>query len=361
MQFKEFYINKKLKANFSKLTGGYESQLERLKEERKQLINEIEKRIPRYWKAKQTQVNKNVNIRKLYNKRGSKGSRRNSLRKIAKRSLKSLTSYFPVMMVSPSVCASIFELKPNLFDYVIFDEASQLKTEETISTLIRGKRKIVSGDDKQMPPSYLFTKVNTEEFDVEDEEDFDPYQSFNEELESAEGAHDLANSESLLHFAELCDFKSYHLDFHYRSHHPLLIEFSNAAFYKSRLNPLPEKINQSPIQFIPVNGTYHDRQNKDEANSAVEILKNINRNKDGELPTVGIATFNKRQKNLIWDVLKRETQIDDGFNQRFREFEEKGLFVKNLENIQGDERDIIILYLNKHETGLFQSVLCGSG
>ncbi|MDZ7694886.1 MAG: AAA domain-containing protein [Balneolaceae bacterium] len=343
MQFKEFYINKKLKENFSSLTGGYESQLERLREERKQLINEIKKRIPRYWKAKQTEVNQRVNIRKLYNKRGSKGSRRNSLRKIAKRSFESLTSYFPVMMVSPSVCASMFDLEPNLFDYVVFDEASQLKTEESLSTLIRGKRKIVSGDDKQMPPSYWFTKVNTDDLDVEDEENFNPYQSFNEELQSVEGAHDLANSESLLHFAELCNFQSFHLDFHYRSRHPLLIEFSNAAFYKSRLNPLPEKINQSPIQFIPVNGINHNQQNKDEANSAVEILKNLKRGKEGKLPTVGIATFNKKQKNLVWDVLKRETQTDEDFNRRFREYEENGLFVKNLENIQGDERDIIIL------------------
>lgn len=343
MQFKEFYINEKLKENFSDLTGGYESQLEQLKDDRKQLIGKIEKRIPRYWKAKQTQVNQKVNIRKLYNKRGSKGSRRNSLRKIAKRSLESLTSYFPVMMVSPSACASIFDLEPNLFDYVIFDEASQLKTEESLSTLIRGKRKVVSGDDKQMPPAYWFTKVNTEELEIDDEQDFDPYQSLNEELESAEGARDLANSESLLHFAELCNFKSYHLDFHYRSHHPLLIEFSNAAFYKSRLNPLPEKINQSPIQFIPVNGINHNQQNKDEANSAVEILKNLKRDEDGKLPTVGIATFNKKQKNLVWDILKRETQTDEDFNRKFREFEENGFFVKNLENIQGDERDVIIL------------------
>jgi len=355
-QFNEYYINKKLQENFDyQLTGSFETQLQRLKEEKNQLVKEIKKRIPHYWTAVQSQESQKINLPKLYNKRGSKGNRRNSLRKIARKSFKSLTAYFPVMMVSPSVCASMFELEPDLFDYVIFDEASQLKVEESLSTLIRGERKIVSGDKNQMPPSYWFTKVGGADDEIEDEEDFDPYQSWDEELQTASGALDLADSESLLQFAELCKFESYHLDFHYRSHHPLLIEFSNAAFYNSRLNPLPERINQSPIQFIPVNGINENQQNKDEANIAVDILKNINRNHKGNLPSVGIATFNRKQKNLVWDVLKREIQLDEEFNQKFQEFEENGLFVKNLENIQGDERDIIILSttFGKDENGSF--------
>ena len=341
-QFDEYFINKKLENNYNELTGSYESQLDGLKEERDRLTAEIKDRIPKYWRAKQSEINHDINIPQLYNKRGAKGERRNSLRKIAYRSFESLTAYFPVMMVSPSVCASMFKLEPNLFDYVIFDEASQLKTEESLSTLVRGKRKVISGDKNQMPPSYWFTKV-VDGLEVEDQEEYDPYQSFNEELKSTEGALDLANSESLLEFAEICDFKSYYLDFHYRSHHPLLIAFSNAAFYKGRLNPLPKRINQSPIQFIPVNGISENQKNKQEANFAVDILKNIKRDENKKLPTVGIATLNRKQKNLIWDILKREIQIDQGFNKKFSEYEENGLFVKNLENIQGDERDIIIL------------------
>ncbi|MEP1304457.1 MAG: AAA domain-containing protein [Balneola sp.] len=339
--FDEYYYHNQLVKNFNhKLSGGYDAQLEFLKTERERISNEIKSKIPKYWKFIQSEI-PNVNIPQLYNKRGSRGNRRNSLRKIAKRSFDSLTAYFPVMMVSPNVCASMFELKPDLFDYVIFDEASQLKVEESITTLIRGERKVISGDSNQMPPSYWFTAIaDSEEYE---EEDLDPYQTWNENLLSNEGATDLANSESLLEFAELCGFKSFHLDFHYRSHHPLLIEFSNAAFYKGRLHPLPERIIHSPIQFITVNGLYENQQNRDEANVAIEILKNIQPGKNGELPSVGIATFNQKQKNLILELLKREFQLDQEFRERYLELEEKGLFVKNLENIQGDERDIIIL------------------
>lgn len=340
--FSEYYYHSQLTSNLNhKFSGGYDIKLKFLKDKRKGIIEEIKKKIPKYWKSEQSKI-KDTNIPQLYNKRGGRGQRRNSLRKIAERSFESLTAYFPVIMVSPNVCASMFKLEPDLFDYVIFDEASQLKVEESITTLIRGERKVISGDSKQMPPSYWFSSQNEVEDDVEENE-HDPYQSWQENLLTNEGARDLAESESLLEFAELCGFKSFHLDFHYRSHHPLLIEFSNAAFYKGRLHPLPERIAQSPIQFIPVNGIYENQQNRDEANIVIEVLRNLHTDENGFLPTVGIATFNQKQKNLIWELLKREAQLDSKFRTKYKELEENGLFVKNLENIQGDERDIIIL------------------
>ncbi|WP_409029050.1 AAA domain-containing protein [Gracilimonas sediminicola] len=345
--FSEYFYHDQLVKNLNiKFSGGYDTELKFLREERDRIVNEIKGKIPKYWKSIQSEVSvqsdlRGINIPQLYNLRGGRGRRRNSLRKIADISFDSLTAYFPVIMVSPNVCASMFKLEPDLFDYVIFDEASQLKIEESLTTLIRGERKVISGDSNQMPPSYWFTAQNDTD-DVLDD-DYDPYQSWQENLLNESGARDLADSESLLEFAELCKFKSFYLDFHYRSHHPLLIEFSNAAFYRSRLHPLPERIAQSPIQFIPVNGTYEDQQNRDEANIVIEALKQIKRNEIGELPSVGIATFNRKQKNLIWDLLKREAQLNSDFRNRYRELEERGLFVKNLENIQGDERDIIIL------------------
>lgn len=340
--FVEYYFHDQLITNLNtKLSGGYDAELTFLKEERQRIVDEIKKKIPEYWRSVQSEIN-TVHIPQLYNKRGGRGQRRNSLRKIAERSFDSLTAYFPVMMVSPGVCASMFKLEPDLFDYVIFDEASQLKIEESLTTLIRGERKVISGDSNQMPPSYWFTSIG-DSVDELDEDKYDPYESWEEKLLNKEGARDLSESESLLEFAELCNFKPFYLDFHYRSHHPLLIEFSNAAFYKGRLHPLPARIAQSPIQFIAVNGTYEDQRNRDEANVVIEVLKELKKDRTGSLPSVGIATFNQKQKTLIWELLKKEAQLDVDFRARYTELEENGLFVKNLENIQGDERDIIIL------------------
>ncbi len=339
--FDQYYYNELLgeKIDVSR-SGGYDAELKSLEEERKKLRKEIAQRIPRHWTVLQANLQPRIPIRTLYNKRGSKGKRRNSLRKIIHWDFDTFTTFFPVVMVNPSVCASIIPLKPELFDLVVFDEASQLKVEESISTLIRGKRKVVSGDKHQMPPSYYFVSNSSDNLNVEDEiEEEESEELFIEK----ETTNELADSESLLEFAELCEFKQAKLDFHYRSRHPLLIQFSNAAFYKGRLYPLPERISNPPIQFFRIDGDYAHNQNKQEAEAVIAALKEIQTNKDGSLPSIGIATFNIQQRNLIWDLIKREVQLDEDFQKRYEELEQNGLFIKNLENIQGDERDIILI------------------
>ncbi|HYX05903.1 MAG TPA: AAA domain-containing protein, partial [Bacteroidales bacterium] len=344
IQFEEFFLNELLSEKIDlNRSSGYDSELKSLEEEREKLRKDIAQRIPRIWFYMQTQLRPKLPMSTLYNKRGSKGRRRNSLRKIIKTDFKTFTAYYPVVMVNPSVCASIIPLQPELFDLVIFDEASQLKVEESLSTLIRGKRKIVSGDKNQMPPSYWFTSNGSDEMTLEDEIDDNSDDAVLERYVQNETARSLADSESLLEFAEHCDFKQYYLDFHYRSRHPLLIQFSNAAFYKNRLYPLPERIPNPPIQFFRINGLYEHRQNKEEAETVISILKQLKRDKEGKLPSVGIATFNLQQRNFIWDLIKMEIQTDNEFQNRFTELESDGLFIKNLENIQGDERDIIII------------------
>ncbi|MNR42791.1 hypothetical protein D3C85_1613480 [compost metagenome] len=114
-----------------------------------------------------------MNAISLFNKRGAPGQRRNSLRKIINTDFKLFTDFFPVVMVSPTVCSSIIPLHEALFDVVIFDEASQLRIEDTYSALLRGKIKIVSGDSQQMPPANFFqggnALLNPNEEDYEDE------------------------------------------------------------------------------------------------------------------------------------------------------------------------------------------------
>ncbi len=282
-----------------------------------------------------------INPISLFNKKGKKGERRNSLRKIIKSEFELFTDFYPVLMVSPTVCSSLLPLTEGLFDIVIFDEASQLRIEDTYPALLRGKIRIVSGDSQQMPPSNYFlgarAVLDPSEEDMEDDEE--TVESFRK----ADTAINLADSESLLEYAEKKGYKPSYLKIHYRSQHPALIEFSNSAFYGRRLVPMPAKHAYCPIHFIEVNGLYEDQMNRDEAKQVVSILLNhIKPLSNGKYPSVGIATFNIYQRELILEEIIKARQLNPAHNKKIADLGED-LFVKNLENIQGDERDIIIL------------------
>lgn len=280
----------------------------------------------------------------LYNKRGSKGERRNSLRKIINTDFDLFTDFFPVVLISPGVCSSIIPLAEGLFDIVIFDEASQLRLEDTYSALIRGKIKVVSGDSQQMPPSNFFqggtAVLNPTDDDYDDEMMASEAENVSRHINNS---LDLADSESLLVYAENNNYKQSYLRIHYRSQHPHLIDFSNHAFYGKRLIAMPAKREYRPIQFIEVNGLYEDQVNRDEAKQVVDIILNhIKKNAKGKYPTVGVATFNLYQRNLILEEITKARQENPKYDQKIADLE-PDLFVKNLENIQGDERDVIII------------------
>ena len=224
------------------------------------------------------------------------------------------------------------------FDIVMFDEASQLRLEDNLPAILKGKQIIIAGDEHQMPPSNYFSKVFDGE--VEDEEDVE------EEKIVVDRDNLLLSCESLLEFGSELKFEKQHLDFHYRSRHPFLIDFSNYAFYNQRLKPLPTNFEYVPIKYIQVNGTFTEHTNEAEAEMVLSIIdKNINRLPNGEYPTLGIATFNIAQRNLIKSKILERQKFSkfEEFNSKIQELEENGMFIKNLENIQGDERDVIIL------------------
>ncbi|GBU24564.1 hypothetical protein R83H12_01198 [Fibrobacteria bacterium R8-3-H12] len=282
---------------------------------------------------------KNTNIKSLYNKKGAKGEKRNSLRKIINTNFNLFTDFFPIVMLSPTVCSSLIPLLEKIFDIVIFDESSQLRLEDSFAALIRGKIKIISGDSQQMPPSNFFQSssisIELQEDDFEEDEE--------EQIENSNNFVDLANSESLLVYAENSNYKPSYLDIHYRSQHPDLIQFSNNAFYGGRLIPMPAKNEYTPIHFIEVNGLYQDQVNEDEAKKVIEILLNIQPFENGKYPSVGVATFNLLQRNLILEKITEYRLENVEYDKKIAYLETAGLFVKNLENIQGDERDIIII------------------
>ena len=300
--------------------------------------------IEQFWNTAQQEAvktfeknNKDITVANLYNKRSSINHTRLTLRQIAQKDTDLFTTFFPIILTTPDVCSNLFQNKNFYFDNVVFDEASQLKLEDNLPALLKGKNIIIAGDEHQMPPSNYFSKVFDgsvdDEYELEGENEIITYKNA------------MLNIESLLDFAMENNFEKNHLDFHYRSRHPYLIDFSNHAFYNSRLKPLPTQTQNKPIEFFQVDGIFDDHINTEEADKVLQIMAKIERNKDGKYPSVGIATFNITQRNYI----KRKIvhQINQPENELFKEkiqgLEEAGLFIKNLENIQGDERDIIII------------------
>ncbi|MEI6400031.1 MAG: AAA domain-containing protein [bacterium] len=275
----------------------------------------------------------------LYNLRKNKVSdRANPLRRIIQSEFDLFTSIFPVILTNPVASDSVLPLKQGLFDVVIFDEASQLRIEDVFTSFIRGKYKVIAGDKHQMPPSSFFETggVSTDAI----YQDIDDMEISEEEME-----RQLASSESLLDYAENLPKKSYsYLDYHYRSKHPALIDFSNAAFYGGNLVPFPAMNDYSPIELVQVNGHYKNNINESEVKEVLRIIsEDIHVKPDGTYPSVGIATFNLKQRNEIRDALDKFSSENEDFAKILDGIKESGLFIKNLENIQGDEMDIIII------------------
>jgi very-short-patch-repair endonuclease len=246
-----------------------------------------------------------------------------------------LTDLFPCWLLSPETVSGIMPLEKGLFDLIIFDEASQMFVESAIPAIYRSNSIVVAGDDKQLKPTSMFMVRIQEEEEVED-------------IETAAALEE----ESLLDLAKV-NYEYVHLNYHYRSKYDELINFSNYAFYNGRLEVSPNLIKsevsrEKPLERILVKGTWLDRRNKEEAERVVELVaETLKSRKENE--TLGIITFNINQKDLIDDLLEEKAAADDEFKElynlevsRLEGNEDVSLFVKNIENVQGDERDIII-------------------
>lgn len=255
-----------------------------------------------------------------------------------------------VWLLTPEVVSEIIPMEMGLFDLLIFDEASQMYVERGIPSIYRAKKVVVAGDHKQLRPSSLGTGRVT--YDEDDDEMEDSDIDINAALEE-ESLLDLARSR----------YDSILLNFHYRSKYEELIAFSNYAFYGGRLfvSPNVAKPERPPIEVIRVDGTWEDRCNTAEADRIVGLLKMFfSERKNRE--TVGIITFNVSQRDLISDRIDEECARDPVFaaavnaeSRRFDNEEDVGLFVKNIESVQGDERDVIMFSVGyaKNREGKF--------
>ncbi len=232
------------------------------------------------------------------------------LRKVVAEFDEDIFRLLPCWLASPESVSALFQMR-ELFDLVIFDEASQCYSERGIPALFRGKQVIIAGDSQQLKPG-------------------DFYQTRWQE----EGEEPETEVDSLLELANRY-LASIHLQGHYRSQSLELIQFSNIHFYVGKLHMLPDfhlaNQHRSAIDYIKVDGQWKNNSNEVEAQKVTELVIELGRLHPQK--QIGVITFNAPQQELILDTL--EKQLGHGQIP-------ESLFVKNIENVQGDERDIII-------------------
>lgn len=233
-----------------------------------------------------------------------------------------LSRMCPCMLMSPISVAQYIHPEADKFDLIIFDEASQMPTNEAIGAIARGKNMIIVGDPKQMPPTNFFA-VNMVDEDNLDKEDL----------------------ESILDDSLALSIPSRHLLWHYRSKHESLIAFSNAEYYENKLLTFPSPDNiESKVRLVYMNGIYDKGKSRQNRQEAVAIVKEIERrlsDQTQQKKSIGVVTFSVVQQHLIEDLLSDLFILKPDLESIALECEEP-LFIKNLENVQGDERDIIL-------------------
>ena len=250
-----------------------------------------------------------------------------ALRDLLRRARSSIQQLKPCFMMGPQAVAQYLHAVPEMFDVVIMDEASQMRPEQAIGAIVRGKQLVVVGDPKQLPPTSFFSRMHGEE------------ESQNAAVaEEAESILDLASS----HFRPMRSLR-----WHYRSRHESLIAFSNKQFYDGKLIVFPSPFARSRglgVRLHFVRGAVYESQtNAREAAAIVDAVV------DHILHTphlsLGVVALNIRQRDLIAELLEERLRSVPGAAEYRNRWSDEGqdIFVKNLENVQGDERDTIVI------------------
>ena len=245
---------------------------------------------------------------------------------------RSFTKLAPCVLMSPLSVAQYLPAGQAQFDLVIFDEASQISTWDAIGAIARGRQAIIVGDPKQLPPTNFFGRS-------EDGAD-----------DGAELAEFEKDMPSILDEVTAAGIPTHRLNWHYRSRDEALIAFSNHYYYDGGLVTFPSPdASGEAVRLHKVNGTYQRAKgstNPEEARAIAAFIRKrltawLKRPED-DRPTLGVITFNAQQQGLILDLLDAERKANPEFEWFFSDDREEPLIVKNLENIQGDERDVML-------------------
>ncbi len=257
-----------------------------------------------------------------------KKTRHKPLRRLISEIPTALTRLTPCLLMSPLSVAQYLAPDQEVFDLVIFDEASQITVWDAVGAIARGRQTIVVGDPKQLPPTSFFSRS-----DDEPDEDEDVEGDLESILEECLGAGLSARS----------------LEWHYRSEHESLIAFSNHRYYDGNLItfPSPVTFDRAVRRVHVADGVYGrggTRTNRAEAKAVVAEVVNrlISPSFTDSNRSIGVVTFNVEQQRLIEDLLDEERAREPSIERYFSEDQLEPLFVKNLESVQGDERDLIL-------------------
>ena len=236
----------------------------------------------------------------------------------------------PVFMMSPLAVAEFLAPGAIAFDLLVIDEASQVEPADAFGAIARSRAMVIVGDDRQMPPTRFFARMTGEE---EEEEASDEVQA--------------KDVESILSLCNARGWPSQMLRWHYRSRHESLIAVSNAEFYEHRLLVIPSPRPRSPglgLSLVRVEGSFDSGgsgTNAAEAEAVAEAVMRHARESPGD--TLGVAAFSVRQRDAILDAVEAKRRADPSVEPFFAAHPNEPFFVKNLENVQGDERDAIFI------------------
>jgi hypothetical protein len=273
--------------------------------------------------------------------RGEIGKKRGhiALRRLFERAGTAIQRIKPVLLMSPISVAQFLPPGTLSFDLLVIDEASQVRPEDALGAIARTHQIVVVGDKKQLPPSSFFDRLLSEEEEIasasEGEEDL------------LGGAAKLGALESVLTLCEARGLGSRMLSWHYRSRDPSLIEVSNREFYENGLILPPSPLQRDPsfgLCFTKVDGVYDKGGKRDNRKEGEAIVTRVSEHaRQNPTVSLGIVTFSFAQRNLITELLELARRSDAELNEFLREGKSEDLFVKNIENVQGDERDVILI------------------
>lgn len=255
------------------------------------------------------------------------------IRKLMKEAGLAIQAIKPVFMMSPLSIANFLPPGAIEFDLVIFDEASQVRPVDALGALLRGKQLVVVGDTKQLPPTSFFDTLTRE---VEDEDNV------------------TADLQSILGMCDAQGAPQRMLRWHYRSRHESLISLSNHQFYENRLvvAPSPGLKQEAGLVFHHLKDTVYDRghsrTNPKEAEIVAEaVLAHVRKHPRLSL---GVVAFSTAQRQAIQDALETKRKENPDTETFFKAHSEEPFFIKNLENVQGDERDVIFISIGYGRT-----------
>jgi very-short-patch-repair endonuclease len=280
--------------------------------------------VPRPSGGVSTQSEVGVLLRELEKRR-----RHLPIRRLIERVPRTMALLKPCFLMSPLSVAQYLDPALPPFDLVVFDEASQIPPWEAVGAIARGTRVVVVGDSKQLPPTTFFDK--------------------SEEADDDATASEVEELESILQECVASGVPARRLLWHYRSRHESLIAFSNRHYYNGRLRTFPSPVEAGGdlgVSLRRVDGVYDrgsTRTNRAEAEAVVNEVVTILRRGTGE--TIGVVTFNMAQQVLIEDLLDERCKGDPELERLVALGGEAGdepVFIKNLESVQGDERDVIL-------------------